>query len=118
MNKQEHNGSPFLNDKIDAMFDEGDKDEIKLPVLSKEAIMLLKEVVKDAAGQVLAINSLEGTEIQTNNVTMNKERIERDVAIWTNAIDELKNNQLLIPVGNKNKIIQLTKFGYEVSERI
>ena len=109
---------PISNDEIDAMFDELDKEEIKIPVLSKEAIMLLSEAVKDAAGQILVINSLEGTEIQTNNVIMNKERLGRDVAIWTNAVDELRNNQLLIPVGNKNEIFQLTKFGYEVSERI
>lgn len=109
---------PISNDEIDAMFDDDHKEELKIPVLSKEAIILLREAVKDAAGQILVINSLEGTEIQTNNVIMNEEKIGRDVVIWMNAVDELRNNQLLIPVGNKNQIYQLTKFGYEVSERI
>ena len=109
---------PISNDEIDAIFDEVFKEELKIPVLSKEATMLLREAVKDAAGQILVINSFEGTEIQTNNVIMNKERLGRDVAIWTNAVDELRNNQLLIPVGNKNEIFQLTKLAYEVSERV
>lgn len=45
-------------------------------------------------------------------------RVGKDVAIWTNAVDELRNNQLLIPVENRGEIFQLTKFGYEVLERI
>lgn len=45
-------------------------------------------------------------------------RVGKDVAIWTNAVDEFRNNQLLIPVENRGEIFQLTKFGYEVSERI
>lgn len=76
--------------------------------------MLLRETIKDAAGRILVINSLDGMEIQTNNVIMNKERFRRDVYIRTNAVDELRNKQLLIPVGNKNEIFQFAKFGYEV----
>ena len=109
---------PISNDEIDAIINEAFDEEIKIPVLSKEATMLLREAVKDAAGQILVINSLEGTKIQTNNVIMNKERLGRDVAIWAGAVDELKSNQLIIPVGNKNEIFQLTKLGYDVSERI
>lgn len=107
---------PISNSEIDEMFD--DKEILKIPVLSTEAITLLKEAVKDAAGQILVINSLEGTEIQTNNVVMNKERIGRDVAIWKTAVEELRKNELLVPVGNRNEIFQLTKLGYDVSERI
>lgn len=109
---------PISDDEIDAMFDDDNKEDLKIPALSKEAIILLKEAVKDAAGQILVINSLEGTEIQTNNVIMNKERLGRDVAIWTNAVAELRNNQLLVSVGDRNEIFQLTKMGYEVSEKI
>lgn len=110
---------PVSSDEIHAMFDEVVfKEELEIPVLSKEARILLREAMKDAAGQILVINLLEGTEIQTNNVIMNKERLGRDAVIWMNAINELRNKQLLIPVGNKNEIFQLTKFGYEISERI
>lgn len=79
-------------------------EELRLPVLSKEAKMLFREAVKDVAGQILVTKSLDGTEIQTNNVIMNKERFGRDVAVWMNAVDELKNNQLLIPVGKNRNI--------------
>lgn len=109
---------PASTDEINAMLDDVFKEELTIPVLSKEAKMLLREATKDAAGQILVIKSLDGTDIQTNNVIMNKERLGRDVAIWTNAVDELRNNKLLIPIGNRNEIFQLTKLGYEVSDRI
>lgn len=50
---------PISDDEIDAMFDDDNKEDLKIPSLSKEAIILLKEAVKDAAGQILVINSLE-----------------------------------------------------------
>lgn len=109
---------PISSEEIDAMFDEVWNEELKIPVLSQEAIMLLKEAVMDAAGQVLVINSLEGTEIQTNNKIMNKEKIGKDVAIWKGAVDELLNKKLINSVGSKNEIFQLTKLGYDVVEKI
>lgn len=33
-------------------------------------------------------------------------------------MEELRNNQLIMAVGNRNEIFQLTKLGYEVSEKI
>ena len=94
------------------------KKELKIPALSKEAELLLKEAVKDAAGQILVVELLDGTEIQTNNTMMNKERFGKDVAKWMSAIDELKSNKLLVSVGSKNEIYQLTKYGYDVSENL
>lgn len=111
------NWEPISADEIDAMFNT-EKEDLKIPMLSNEAKMLLLEATKDSAGQILVINSLEGTEIQTNNVVMNSGKTGRDVAIWKAAVDELQDNKLAISVGHRNAIFQLTKTGYEVSEKI
>lgn len=49
---------------------------------------------------------------------MNTEKIGKSAAIWKEAVRELQNNQLIMAVGNKNEIFQLTRLGYEVSEKI
>ena len=108
---------PISKEEIDALFSP-EKKELKLPVLSDEAKCLLTEAAKDAVGQILVINSLEGVDIQTNNKIMNTEKIGKSAAIWKEAVRELQNNQLIMAVGNKNEIFQLTRLGYEVSEKI
>ena len=108
---------PISEEEIDAMFN-AEKEEVRIPILSEEAKQLLIEATKDAAGQILVIDSLEGTDIQTNNKIMNNDKIGKSVAIWKAAVEELRNNQLIMAVGNRNEIFQLTKQGYEVSEKI
>lgn len=108
---------PISKEQIESLFN-NENETLTIPVLSEEAKKLLKEAINDAAGQILIIKSLEGTEIQTNNVIMNREKIGKDVAIWTAAVDELRNKELLVSVGNRNEIFQLTRLGYEVSEKI
>lgn len=108
---------PISKEEIDAMFS-SEKKELKIPILSDEAKGLLTEAAKDAVGQILVINSLEGVDIQTNNKIMNTDKIGKSAAIWKEAVSELQNNQLIMAVGNKNEIFQLTRLGYEVSEKI
>ena len=112
---------PIPKDEIEAMFSSEKKElkkELKIPILSDEAKCLLTEASKDAVGQILVINSLEGVDIQTNNKIMNTDKIGKSAAIWKEAVSELQNNQLIMAVGNKNEIFQLTRLGYEVSEKI
>lgn len=108
---------PISKEEIDAMFS-SEKKELKIPILSDEAKCLLTEAAKDAVGQILVISSLEGVDIQTNNKIMNTDKIGKSAAIWKEAVSELQNNQLIMAVGNKNEIFQLTRLGYEVSEKI
>ena len=108
---------PISKEEIDAMFS-SEKKELKIPILSDEAKCLLTEAAKDAVGQILVINSFEGVDIQTNNKIMNTDKIGKSAAIWKEAVSELQNNQLIMAVGNKNEIFQLTRLGYEVSEKI
>lgn len=112
---------PIPKDEIEAMFSSEKKElkkELKIPILSDEAKCLLTEASKDAVGQILVINSLEGVDIQTNNKIMNTDKIGKSAAIWKEAVSELQKKQLIIAVGNKNEIFQLTRLGYEVSEKI
>ena len=112
---------PISKEEIDAMFSSEKKElkkELKIPILSDEAKCLLTEASKDAVGQILVINSLEGVDIQTNNKIMNTDKIGKSAAIWKEAVSELQKKQLIIAVGNKNEIFQLTRLGYEVSEKI
>ena len=53
---------------------------MRIPILSEEAKQLLIEASKDAAGQILVIDSLEGTDIQTYNKIMNIDKIGKSVA--------------------------------------
>ena len=108
---------PISKEEIDAMFSL-EKKELKIPILSDEAKCLLTEAAKDAVGQILVINSLEGVDIHTNNQIMNTDKIGKAAAIWKEAVSELQNTQLIMAVGNKNEIFQLTRLGYEVSEKI
>ena len=108
---------PISKEEVDAMFS-SEKKELKIPILSDEAKCLLTEAAKDAVGQILVINSLEGVDIQTNNKIMNTDKIGKSATIWKKAVSELQNNQLIMAVGNKNEIFQLTRLGYEVSEKI
>ena len=94
---------PISKEEIDAMFS-SEKKELKIPILSDEAKCLLTEAAKDAVGQILVINSLEGVDIQTNNKIMNTDKIGKSAAIWKEAVSELQNNQLIMAVGNKNEI--------------
>lgn len=51
---------------------------------------LLIEATKDTAGQILVIDSLEGTDIQTNNTVMNTDKIGKSIAMWRAAVEELQ----------------------------
>ena len=103
---------PISKEEIDAMFS-SEKKELKIPILSDEAKCLLTEAAKDAVGQILVINSLEGVDIQTNNKIMNTDKIGKSAAIWKEAVSELQNNQLIMAVGNKNEIFQLTSISFD-----
>ena len=71
---------PISDADIDAMFRD-DENKIVIPKLSDEAKKLLEEAINDPAGQILVISSLEGTEIQTNGIVMNSDKIGKGLSI-------------------------------------
>lgn len=112
---------PISDNEIKEMFKaepQNNIESMKVPTLSSEAKRLLLEAAKDSAGQILLINSIEGMEIQTNNIVMNSAQTGKDVAVWKAAIEELQSSKLATSVSDKNEIFQLTKLGYDVSEEL
>lgn len=105
---------PIPFNDIEALFDK----KIDVPALSIEAKKLLVEAAADPAGQILVITTMEGTEIQTNNKTMNNDLTGKDMIRWRESVDELLSNKLITLIGQKNEIYQLTKYGYDVAEKI
>ena len=104
-------------DKIDELFKK-EKNKIVIPKLTEEAKKLLIEVASDSVGHILVIKTLEGTEIQTNDKVMNKDKIGREAIIWEEAVKELESVNLITSVGNRNEVFQITREGYEVAELI
>lgn len=90
----------------------------KLPSLSSEARLLLKEASQDTHGYIMYMRFLNGTEIQTNgkNFITSKER--REVAKWEAALEELVQNDLIIERGSKGESFQITNYGYQIADMV
>lgn len=90
----------------------------KIPAMSTEARVLLKEASLDDHGSILHVRYIGGTDIQTNgkNVIPSGER--REVAKWEQALRELVDLDLVIGRGQKGEFFELTNLGYQIAEMI
>ena len=88
------------------------------PTLSKEAAFLLKECVADPAGQLLHLSHLSGYVLQVRGKNLIEDNNERSRAIWTAALEELENDDLLAAVGSKRNIFKVTRKGYEIVDQL
>lgn len=88
------------------------------PTLSKEAAFLLKECVADPAGQLLHLSHLSGYVLQVRGKNLIEDNNERSRAIWTAALEELENDDLLAAVGSKRNIFKVTRKGYEIADQL
>lgn len=88
------------------------------PTLSKEAAFLLKECVADPAGQLLQLSHLSGYVLQVRGKNLIEDNNERSRAIWTAALEELENDDLLAAVGSKRNIFKVTRKGYEIADQL
>lgn len=90
----------------------------KLPSLSPEARILLKEASLDPQGNILYVRYIGGTDIQTNgkNVIPSSER--REVAKWEQALKELVNLELVVARGHKGEIFEVSNLGYQIADMI
>ena len=59
-----------------------------------------------------------GTQVKVNGKDMVSSNERREVAKWEAALHELINNQLLVVVGHKGEILELTNLGYQVADMI
>lgn len=114
LEKYQVSWEPISKEEIEALFD--NELPVRVPNLSLKAQTLLYEACKDANGQIICVNTLEGICIQTNQKDMISDRSAREISEWEFAIQELIKHELVKAVGYKNEIYQVSKLGYEVND--
>jgi len=86
--------------------------------LSDAAITLLREASKDAAGQIMKVGYIGGFAIQTNRTKLNEDDSARTKAKWEAAVEELLRYDLIVPVGYKGEIFEVTDLGFKVADEL
>ncbi len=86
--------------------------------LSNESQQLIIEASKDKSGRILSIRYLAGQAIQTNNINFTDSSDRRSVARWEAALEQLVYHNLIVAIGYKNLIFELTAKGYEIADSL
>ena len=94
------------------------KPKTKLPSLSNEGRILLKEASLDPHGIIVYVRHSHGTEIQTNNKNLISSNERREVARWEAALKELLNEELLVARGQRGEVSEVTNLGYQIADMI
>jgi hypothetical protein len=94
------------------------KSETKMPNLSNEAKLLLKEASMDTHGTILHVRYLGGTDIQTNGKNLITKKDRRHVAKWEDALQELLTAKLIVVRGHKGEIYEVSNEGYKIADMI
>lgn len=90
----------------------------KLPELSQEARVLLKEASQDGDGAILHVQYIEGTAIQTNGKNFILSQGRREVAKWEGALQQLKSYDLVVDREDKGELFEITNFGFQIADMI
>ncbi|QNH11795.1 DUF4062 domain-containing protein [Xanthomonas sp. SI] len=90
----------------------------KIPTLSREARVLLKEASQDNGGMIICARFIEGTTIQTNGRNLIPSSDRREVAIWEEALEQLRSYDLVVDRGYKGELFEITNLGYQVADMI
>lgn len=84
--------------------------------LSKEARIILSQAAEDPAGLVLFERYGEGVDLHSNGVSLFTDKWDhRALATWEAAIQELIKQELLIALGDRREVFEITKKGYDVA---
>ena len=89
-----------------------------VPLLSEDAMSLLKEASLDNSGSILRIRTFGGLDIQTNGKNLVDSGNPRSEAKWEAALQQLIDNGLVQDLGYKGEIFNLTDYGYQVADSI
>ncbi|MEZ6933192.1 MULTISPECIES: DUF4062 domain-containing protein [Aeromonas] len=108
----------FQVDDSEAFDDVVVESRTKIPTLSQEARVLLKEASQDRGGAILHVQYLDGTAIQTNGKNLIPSMDRREIAKWENALQQLKEHELVIGRGNRGEVFEITNLGYQVADMI
>ncbi|EKT4481572.1 DUF4062 domain-containing protein [Pseudomonas putida] len=92
--------------------------ETKIPTLSSEAKIILKEACIDSQGSILYVRHLNGTDIQTNGKNLISTQNPREVAKWESALSELLEVGFLVKRGTKGVTHQVTNEGYTFADTL
>lgn len=90
----------------------------KIPDLSQEARVLLKEASQDNSGTILHARYISGTAIQTNGKNLISSNDRREVARWEDALEQLRSFDLVVDRGYKGEIFEITNLGYQIADMI
>lgn len=86
--------------------------------LSPSAIELLLEVSRDTDGRLMRAEFKGGFTFQTNGKSLNADMLARTRAKFDDALQELKINNLIEPVGYKGQMFRLTAKGFLVADQL
>jgi len=90
----------------------------KIPDLSQESRVLLKEASQDDGGTILHARYIGGTAIQTNGKNLIPSNDRREVAKWEEALEQLRSYDLVVDRGLKGEVFEITNLGYQVADMI
>lgn len=90
----------------------------KLPSLTDEARILLKESSLDPHGSIMYIRYIGGTSLQTNNKNLINTNERREVAKWESALKELEQKDLIVDKSHKGEVFAITNLGYQIADMI
>lgn len=77
-------------------------------------IMLMYAAEGD--GRIMVVPSVVSTDYIAGNVTLQRNQTGRELAIWDDAVSQLFGKGYIKLVGRKDRIYQVTKDGYELSD--
>jgi hypothetical protein len=89
-----------------------------LPMLSKEAKILLTEASLDRNGIIMHASYLGGVTIQSNGKQFMTDKFPRSRALWEGALKDLANLNLAQDKTGKGEVYTLTREGYDVAEQL
>ncbi|MES3675895.1 hypothetical protein QC589_08065 [Halomonas elongata] len=93
-------------------------DTARLPQLSDEARLLLKEASHDENGVIMHLRHMGGTDLQTNGKNLIDDQSRRTIAKWEAALQQLVDEDLVVDRGYKGEIYEITERGFQVADEI
>jgi hypothetical protein len=91
---------------------------VKIPSISSEAKILLKEASIDRSGTISLLRHLGGVALYCNNKNFIESNSRREVAKWEATINELVHEKLVEARGQKQESFVITNLGYQIAEMI
>ncbi len=90
----------------------------KIPKMSREAQMLLKEASLSKDGVIIQLSYMGGFLVQSNERAFAADASAKEQAVWEGAIDELEKLDLIKDRGNNRELFGITRYGYQIAEMI